>query len=822
MHGQIHIILKDLIINAFSIETRAAILRRSSLQEDHLLEAVQQPDEVTFKLLVATCEETELSLEDALEAFGRHLVTFTMQSGYAGLLKSLGPTFPVFLTNVNYLHNHLERQHPHALFPYIETNHEHGQDSLEMHYLSTRPRMKQIVVGIVVELGLQLFGLDVSMTEQSSPRYAQRNAAGSERAASWEISWRPTSQKSAIPRHPRPTAPKASFPDIHAAMVDFGKLLSSFDVFSTFSCCVTEDDHEFTPLDCSASELTEAERKFEAVRSAATSRLEEVLLRATPAHLLAAGWSDASMKSCIDFWSSSVGTALNYAMSHDADAVDIFVSHAWLPPADWEEMMGPDVNYGEMKAATLAVMAKDFAQEHGSFQDWHQITFWVDKACIAQEHPELKKLSINLLDNFIQRCDSMCVLFCWTYLQRLWCVYEWACVLIHKPTEKAYISKQQFEVLVKATVIALMARSMAFRAGRSPKLYFTYFQPWVALAFELGMDELGAALDSCDCLTWRRVATISSGENTGKKVQPAEDRATSATEADKSEAAPSDSTSAPQEASEASQETAESSTKEVTPEKPKSPEKVPAPEPKVESAPPKEAEAASAASAASAPSEKTSRQEISVLRPSFVYTSGFQRALETCYPIAESLNLPPRFHQDLHEEGGVFEGPRRGIRRESYPLHFGMNSNQMCQVLPGLQGTENIPEQGWWVGGQEPPNDAQRRANRCAEWLWKMAEEQGCDEAFPEESSGAVVCVTHGLFMDRLIKALAGLDPHLGSMLIMTSNCAYWLVQLRIDHDENTPRIAVMAACNVVDHVPMSIRTGHSICGIAHCQPSYT
>lgn len=209
------------------------------------------------------------------------------------------------------------------------------------------------------------------------------------------------------------------------------------------------------------------------------------------------------------------------------------------------------------------------------------------------------------------------------------------------------------------------------------------------------------------------------------------------------------------------------------------------------------------------------------LRPSFVYTSGFQRALETCYPIAESLNLPPRFHQDLHEEGGVFEGPRRGIRRESYPLHFGMNSNQMCQVLPGLQGTENIPEQGWWVGGQEPPNNAQKRANRCAEWLWKMAEEQGCDESFPEESSGAVVCVTHGLFMDRLIKALAGLDPHLGSMLIMTSNYAYWLVQLRIDHDENTPRIAVMAACNVVDHVPMSIRTGHSICGIAHCQPSY-
>lgn len=30
-------------------------------------------------------------------------------------LEALGNTFPTFLANVNYLHNHLERQHPQAL-----------------------------------------------------------------------------------------------------------------------------------------------------------------------------------------------------------------------------------------------------------------------------------------------------------------------------------------------------------------------------------------------------------------------------------------------------------------------------------------------------------------------------------------------------------------------------------------------------------------------------------------------------------------------------------------------------------------------------------
>lgn len=49
------------------------------------------------------------------------------------------------------------------------------------------------------------------------------------------------------------------------------------------------------------------------------------------------------------------------------------------------------VSYAEVKATTLAVMAKDIAL--GRQQDlstWNQVTFWVDKACIPQDHEELK------------------------------------------------------------------------------------------------------------------------------------------------------------------------------------------------------------------------------------------------------------------------------------------------------------------------------------------------------------------------------------------------------------------------------------------------
>lgn len=553
MYGHIHIILKDLINESFSSEKWAEILERSGFEEEQILKPVQHPDEVSFKLLRATCEVTGLDLEEALEAFGRHFVGFTLQSGYVRLFKALGNSFPAFLANVNYLHNHLERQHPHALFPYIETVYEDGQNTMELHYLSTRSGMKKIVVGTVTELGRQMFDLEVSMVEQASPRYFRKDLLDSgHRAASWCVSWKPAAVSSSSSRQ---LGAKMSFPELHFAMMDLGKFLNSLNsnVFDAFSCCAAQ----FELGDISMSP-TEAERKFAEVQGLSLDRQEEILLRATPASRLAAAWTDDHMTRCKEFWSSSVGTSSNYALSHDAHWVDVFVSHSWLPPVDWEQMMGPDVDYAEIKAATLAVMAKDFAQGRRSLQEWDQITFWVDKACIAQDHAELKAMSIKLLDNFIAKCDSMCVLFTWTYLERLWCVYEWACVLVHKPTEKvhlqmelfvkeetlplyleavrnfslantkcgfeedrqvleakineAYVSKDHFEVLVQATVIALMARSMAFRAGRSPRLYETYFQPWVTLARDLGMKELANALGSCDCLTWRRVSTISSND----------------------------------------------------------------------------------------------------------------------------------------------------------------------------------------------------------------------------------------------------------------------------------------------------------------------
>jgi len=218
--------------------------------------------------------------------------------------------------------------------------------------------------------------------------------------------------------------------------------------------------------------------------------------------------------------------------------------------------MGPDINYADVKSAAVAVMAKDIALSRNDLQSWRNVLLWIDKACIPQDNDMLKLACINLIENFIRRSDNVCVILTWTYMERLWCVYEWACVLKDKAPERCflqiesfmhertlplyldcirnfsikraecflesdreiltnkidstYVSHEAFETLVKATAVALIARSMAFRGGRSRSLHNTFFTPWVDLALELGFGELAAALQTCSASEWRRAAAVGS------------------------------------------------------------------------------------------------------------------------------------------------------------------------------------------------------------------------------------------------------------------------------------------------------------------------
>lgn len=157
-------------------------------------------------------------------------------------------------------------------------------------------------------------------------------------------------------------------------------------------------------------------------------------------------------------------------------------------------------------------------------------------------------LSIQLIEEFMQLCHGMVVIFTWSYLERLWCVYEWACFLVfHEPhdmvicaeslyrvgTEERFLESvrrfsveqsqctdpedrkvleqkikeyygccENFERFLRVSVIAIIGRCLAARGARSK----TGLCNWVALADDLGFQDLADGLRLADPAAWRQQA----------------------------------------------------------------------------------------------------------------------------------------------------------------------------------------------------------------------------------------------------------------------------------------------------------------------------
>eukprot|EP00434_Breviolum_minutum_P009290 symbB.v1.2.008187.t1/scaffold450.1/size202773/6 len=539
MYGHIHIILKDLVITEFGSDKWVRLLKMSGFaSEAEVLDTVPHHDRVTSSLLTGLCVISGRTPEEAVEALGHHLIVFSLRSGHGRFLKAQGATLPIFLSNVNGLHRQLERDHPGADFPFLQVCYDPVTDEADLRYLSPRDGFGRFVVGVVKAIGSFLFGVDVRFEEQDVQGFSNG------RAKAWRMAWEPLPggpkriSTSSVGSEILAPQPSPSFAWMHSAMMDMSKLFASCQL----------------PASCGSTSRMANQKLAELMRSKMPE--EDLLMRSTQAKTIAAAWSDTHLTKCIRFWETSEGSGSDYELSQDALYADGFVSHCWAPPENWAEFLG-EVSYAEVKATTLAVMAKDIALGRGEeLSTWNQVTFWADKACIPQDHSELKAMCVNLLEKFILKCEYTCVIFTWNYLDRLWCIYEWACILVSKDFHKIflhtellvqdatlplyldavrhfslkkakchkdddrklleqkirleYTSVEAFENLMRATVIAFMARSMAHPAGRNPELETKFYRPWVQLASELGFCDLAMALGNIQTSEWRRIASSGS------------------------------------------------------------------------------------------------------------------------------------------------------------------------------------------------------------------------------------------------------------------------------------------------------------------------
>lgn len=177
-----------------------------------------------------------------------------------------------------------------------------------------------------------------------------------------------------------------------------------------------------------------------------------------------------------------------------------------------------------------------------------------------------------------------------------------------------------------------------------------------------------------------------------------------------------------------------------------------------------------------------------------VYCSPMQRTLLTARPIAEKLKMVPEVWRDIHEIGGVFEIDGEG----QVVGGTGMTRQQIIDRFGYTVPETAVTEAGWWqpAKGSEKVADFLSRAIRVALQLRER-----------KDSPERVVLVSHGAFLDALIKALFNQIPMHPNQLFYTHyNAALTRIDFRDDSgwDNDDLRLHYL---NRVEHLPEALRT---------------
>ncbi len=166
-----------------------------------------------------------------------------------------------------------------------------------------------------------------------------------------------------------------------------------------------------------------------------------------------------------------------------------------------------------------------------------------------------------------------------------------------------------------------------------------------------------------------------------------------------------------------------------------------------------------------------------------LYTSAMYRALQTAQPIGAALGVTPEVWIDIHEHGGIYLEQPDGII--GYP---GRTRTEITGEFENYVLPESLTDQGWWrpEQGHEERGAFYGRAIRVAVELRQRAED-------PATTHERIAIVTHGTFIDALLKAFFNILPSRAFFFLH-----YNTAVTRLDFSERGMLVRCM---NRVDHL---------------------
>ncbi|HMV10986.1 MAG TPA: heme NO-binding domain-containing protein [Cyclobacteriaceae bacterium] len=161
MYGIVNKAIEDLVRETFGEDKWEAIKKRSGVDIDFFLSNEPYDDSVTYKLAQAAADETGLTLDAVLTAFGEWWVLRTSREKYGALLQAGGASMTAFLRNLPVFHNRIMLIYPKLTPPEFRVSNE-TETSIDLHYLSAREGLQSFVRGLLIGIG-KLYEMEVSV-----------------------------------------------------------------------------------------------------------------------------------------------------------------------------------------------------------------------------------------------------------------------------------------------------------------------------------------------------------------------------------------------------------------------------------------------------------------------------------------------------------------------------------------------------------------------------------------------------------------------------------------------------------------------------------
>ncbi|MBW4671910.1 MAG: heme NO-binding domain-containing protein [Cyanomargarita calcarea GSE-NOS-MK-12-04C] len=166
MYGLVNKAIQDMVCSRFGENIWKEIKQKAEVEADIFISMEGYPDDTTHKLVKAASVVLGLSSSEIMQAFGEFWVQYTAQEGYGEMMDMSGDTLPEFLENLDNLHARVGISFPKLKPPSFECT-EMEEDSLSLHYRSTREGLTPMIIGLVKGLGTR-FDTEVEITQTQS------------------------------------------------------------------------------------------------------------------------------------------------------------------------------------------------------------------------------------------------------------------------------------------------------------------------------------------------------------------------------------------------------------------------------------------------------------------------------------------------------------------------------------------------------------------------------------------------------------------------------------------------------------------------------